>query len=396
MKKLVVMLAALSLAGLSFGDLIRFKDKLELGGSDVEVLWRKGEDVKVKVEFGTVTLKANRIESIRIDFDARVKKLVENGNDTSKNLFDLGVLCDQSQMPGEAAQAYTLAMQAPGVPDETLKRLAEVFEQRQMWHEAKAAYDRLLLTNPADLALQKKAASCDDMAKDTPKPEVDIRVGVNNTDNNPDAQTLVEKPADNDDTPGEIDDNDAVGPDTPGEDPGEGPKEDPGKADVPQIRDSLEANGLWRAEQWGSTATCEIVAQGDDDNKLLSITWTQRDKDKVAIRLSIDLDLTDNTKVTMDVYNDSDAPAGVGMAFNTLPGYQFFESTALSASVKKWTSLEIDLTKKKFKCAATNWRHTANIANKDNVKDIFVLIYNRNPNGTMFVDNVRFHTADKD
>ena len=179
------------------------------------------------------------------------------------------------------------------------------------------------------------------------------------------------------------------------EDPGEGPEEDPGEADVPQIRDSLEANGLWRAEQWGSTATCEVVAQGDD-NKLLSITWTERDKDKVAIRLSIDLDLTDNTKVTMDVYNDSDAAAAVGMAFNTLPGYQFFESAAFSSPVKKWASIEIDLTKKRFKCAATNWRYTTDIANKDNVKDIFVLIYNRDDKGTMFVDNLRFHTADED
>ena len=115
MKRFILLIAALSLAGLSFGDLIVFKDKIELGGPEVEILSRKGENVKVKVKYGTVTLKANRIESITIDFDTRVKNLTENGNDTANNLFNLGVLCDQSQMPKEAAQAYTLAIQAETV-----------------------------------------------------------------------------------------------------------------------------------------------------------------------------------------------------------------------------------------------------------------------------------------
>ena len=386
MKRFILLIAGLSLAGLSFGDTIVFKDNIELGGPEVEVLSRKGENVKVKVKYGTVTLKANRIASITIQFDTRVKNLVENGNDTANNFFNLGVLCDQSQMPKEAAEAYTLAIQAKTVPEEMLKRLAEVFEKRQMWHEAKAAYDRLLLTNPADAALQKKAAFCGEMAKDAPGPQVDIKVGGQDPDDKDDGAA---------DIPLEIievgPDIIEVGPDVIEVGP-DGVEVAPDVVEAPQSRDSLEANGQWKAEQWGNNATCEVVVQGDD-NKLLSVTWTQRDKEKVAVRLSLDIDLTDKTKLTMDVYNDSATPAGVGMAFNTLPGYQFFESLAFNSALKKWTSLEIDLTRKKFKCAASNWRYTADIANKDNVKDIFLLIYNRAPKGTLFVDNIRFHTA---
>ena len=393
MKRFILLIAVLSLAGLSFGDLIVFKDKIELGGPEVEIISRAGENVKVKVKYGTVTLKANRIKSITIDFETRIKNLTENGNDTANNLFNLGVLCDQSQMPKEAAQAYTLAIQAEVVSEERLKSLGEVFEKRQMWHEAKTAYDRLLLTNPADAALQKKAAFCGEMAKDAPKPPVDIKVGDPDPDNNDGGA---------EDIPLEIieegPDVIEVGPDVIEEGPDvveEGPDVVAGEPDVveaPQGRDSLEANGQWKAEQWGNNAICEVVVQGDD-NKLLSVEWTQSDKDKVAVRLSLDMDLTNKTKVTMDVYNDSATPAGVGMAFNTLPGYQFFESLAFNSALKKWTSLEIDLTRKKFKCAATNWRYTADIANKDNVKDIFLLVYNRAPKGILFVDNIRFHIA---
>jgi len=105
------------------------------------------------------------------------------------------------------------------------------------------------------------------------------------------------------------------------------------------------------------------------------------------------MDLSDKTKVTMDVYNNATGSARVGMAFNTLPGYQFFESLAFGSPLKKWTPVEIDLTQKKFKCAATNWRYRAEIANKDNIKDIFILIYNGDDKGAVFLDNISFHSV---
>jgi len=374
------------LSGLCHGDLIRFKDGIELGGDDVEVVWRKGDRVQVRVWPGTITLNTDRIASITIDFEARVAKLQADGKDTAKNLFDLGALCDQSRMIEEAAEAYKLALRKEIVPEEMLGRLAEIFEKRRMWPEAKAAYDRLLLTNPADAELQKKAAFCREMAKETPPFQQHLTGGVGKE---PDEEPIDRKTVNELVTkPEEPRNEEAVRPPDNTTEPVHKPEEPEPAAD----RDGLEANPRWRVEQWGNNATCEVVVQ-DGDNKLLSVAWTQKDKDKVAIRLNVDMNLADMTKVTFDVYNDATAAAGVCMAFNTLPGYQFFESLAFNSSLKKWVPLEIDLTSKKFKCAATNWRYTAQIANKDNVKDIFILIYNRDAEGALFIDNIRFHGA---
>ena len=388
MKKTLTLIVALGLAGLCRADRIKFKDGMELGGPRVEVLSRDGEHVKVKVQYGTVTLNAGRIEWIKIEFKARIDSLVENGTDTPKNLFDLGVLCDQNQMVREATEAYVLALHKDGAAEEMLRQLAGIFEQRRMWPEAKEAYDRLLITNPADEALQKKAAFCMEMAKDAPA----FNVKAGGKDPEPDedpAQNNVEKdPGDKNDGPPAIVVDPEVKPDIKPDEKVEDPK-------PPENRDSLEANSLWRVEQWGNSATCEIVVQGDD-NKILSIAWARKDKEKVAVGLNVDMDLKDKTKLTFDVYNDATAAAGVSVAFNTLPGYQFFESVSFNSAPKKWVPIEINLAAKRFKCAATNWRYKAEIANRDNVKDLFILIYNRDAAGVVFIDNIRFQTAGED
>jgi len=83
------------------------------------------------------------------------------------------------------------------------------------------------------------------------------------------------------------------------------------------------------------------------------------------------------------------------MAFNTLPNYQFFESVAFPTPLKKWETITIDLAGKNFKCAATNWKYVSEVGNKESVKDIFILIYNREEPGSMFIDNIRFHMNDE-
>ena len=364
MMKAIYAAAMLAAAGLCRADLIIFNDKLELGGPHVEVLSRSNDQLKVKVRWGTVTIDAKRVASIRIDFKERVAKMTEEGRDTCKALMELAELCEQSQMPDEAGQAYALALRKQNAPEEVLRRLAQVFEDRKMWPEAKNAYDRLLATNPADEHLQKKANLCAGMAKDAPAIKIDTE------DPNTKPQPVVEEPD---------------------------PAEEPVKPVQPKAEakgeDGFESNNQWRVEQWGNDATCEVVEQ--EGNKILSIVWAEKEKkDKVALRLTLDMDLTDKGKVTFDIYNDSEKPEGLCVAFNTLPGYQFFESSAFNAPVRKWESMSLNLQGKNFKCATTNWRYTAEIANRDNVKDIFLLIYNREVNGKMFIDNIRFHAAE--
>ena len=376
MRKLLTLTAVLSLATFCQADLIRFKDNIELGGPNVEVLSRNAQKVEVKVKYGVVSLNTDRIDVIKINFADRMKKLIANGNDTAKNLFDLAVLCDQCAMPKEAAQAYALILTKKTVPEEMMKKLAETFEKMELWPEAKTAYDKLLLTNPADAGLQTKANQMGERAKNAKPLALEFGEGG--------------QAAEAADAPKEAVVN--GGPAAPPDDKGQ-PVVGKPKADA-KPRDGMEASNLWAIEQWGNLATSEVVTQGDD-NKLLSVNWTENKKEKVALRLNIDMNLTDKTKVTFDVFNNSTAPAGVCMAFNTLPNYQFFESMAFPTPLKKWETITLDVAGKGFKCAATNWKYVSDITNKDNVKDIFIMIYNREAPGSLFIDNIRFHTADE-
>jgi len=376
MKPMLLIAAMVAIGGIASGDLIRFQDDIELGGDDVQVLSCNDEHVKVKVVYGTVTLNASRIKTIKINFRKRIESLAADGKDTARNLFDLGVLCDQNHMTKEANEAYAMALRKQDIPADTLRRLAAIFEERHLWPEAKAAYDRMLLTNPADAFLQKKVDFCEQMAGDAPA--IDIKLHQPEPDNTEPVKV--------------VDDPEPQEPPEPGPD---APNVEPQPEAQPKLVDGYESNTRWTIEQWGNAATCESVVQdGGGDNRILSIAWTQKDKDKVALRLNVDLDLTDKTKLTFDACNMAEKPLSIGIAFNTLPGYQFFESIAINAPTGKWVPVEINLADERFKCAATNWRHKAAIANKDNVKDIFIMIYNRDPSGVLYLDNIRFHTAE--
>jgi len=304
-----------------------------------------------------------------------MKKLIAKGDDTPKNLFDLAALCDQCGMTKEAAQAYAYILRKGNAPEEMMKRLAPILEKMQLWPEAASAYQKLQLTNPADADLQARATACAEKAKTAaPVKFTDFEAG-----NEP-----VAKAPDNAEPPKD--------PDGGAKPPDQAPQPQPAKAEP--ARDGMEASTLWQIEQWGNAATCEVVTD-PKDNKILNVAWTQKDKDKVALRMNADMNLTDKAKVTFDVFNNSTAPTQICMAFNTLPNYQFFESVAFPTPLKKWETITIDLAAKNFKCAATNWKYVSEIGNKESVKDIFILIYNQNPAGAMFIDNIRFHLNDE-
>jgi len=160
MKHILVLAIALGVAGFCLGDQILFTDMIELGGPNVEILSRNAQKIEVKVKYGVVSFNTDRIKKISIEFKDRMKKLIEKGDDTPKNLFDLAALCDQCGMTKEAAQSYAYILRKPNVPEEMMKRLAGICEKMQLWPEAKTAYEKLLLTNPADADLQARSAAC--------------------------------------------------------------------------------------------------------------------------------------------------------------------------------------------------------------------------------------------
>ena len=157
--------------------------------------------------------------------------------------------------------------------------------------------------------------------------------------------------------------------------------------------DGLEAAGPWITEEWANSATAQVVSlQTDVDNKILQVEVRGMDKEKAAIRHTAStgrLDLSSRARLTFDVYlEETNAPVRVAVAFVTMPGWQFFESTqSLVRPDKRWTPITVDLTAQNFKCEATNWRYESSIENKSNVQQIIFLIYNSAP-CKVYIDNV--------
>jgi serine/threonine protein kinase len=173
----------------------------------------------------------------------------------------------------------------------------------------------------------------------------------------------------------------------PGTDPN--PNGTPPTRPAGRGRDGMEGEPGWVAEKWGNPAELQIVDQGKDSkNRVLCVAFRDTRKNKVAVRLDGTWDLTAYDTLRFDVWNASEGSISLAVAFNTLPGWRFFETPTERIAPKKWTTMSIDLNAKNYKCAENNWCHKGPLENRDNVKQIILTIYNSTQEGVVYFDRV--------
>ncbi len=124
-------------------------------------------------------------------------------------------------------------------------------------------------------------------------------------------------------------------------------------------------------------------------NKVLGVTYKGTGKDKAAVRLDGTWNLTRNEALVFDVWSSGTQSISLSVAFNMLPDWVFFESTIKTIEPNQWTTVRIDLNTERFKSEATGWRNTGNLKNRDNVKQLILLIYNAAEEGIIYLDNIR-------
>ena len=360
-------------AGVASADVLIFKpDNLELSGPKVEVLREHERGVDVKVSHGRITIPWSRIKSITIDYENHLNNMKADQRDTARGLLGFVRVLVRHDMYQEAADACSLILDKENVAEDILYDVARLMKSDKQWTLAKKACEMLLRVNPARKDVLRWI---DEISGHIKEPGGKAAVEPAREPGKEPAKQPVKEP---------------------GKQPAKEPAKQPDKQPVkpPEQHnplDGLEAEDDWTVEQWGNDATATVIQQAQPgDDKVLSIAYHSTDKDKVAVRLGGTWDLSRRQALTFRVWNASKSSLSLTVAFNTMPGWKFFESRAKAIRPKKWITVTIDLTQKRFKSEESKWRNVSELKNRDNVKQIILMIYNTSKEGVIYVDNIRF------
>lgn len=394
----VVILPILSLTAV-FADRIVFVDDLELAGDDVWIIDQDEEGVTVQLLYGQVKIVKNRIKKIEIDYREHKEQLIKQGKDLPSSLYKLGALCESNGMIEEALDAYQSALdrdRITPISESLLLKLADAFERHENYALAYRALDTLSKRYPGKkdvlermTALYGKIREKLPEVKETPpeKPE-EVPPPVEKA-----AEEEVEKA-----TPKPTVEKEP-------EKPAETQPEAQPPEEQPRWIEGLESNPKWEVETWANKARAQVVEEtpkGEEPgkakvkNKVLRVELLSGDKDKTAVKLFLtNKDLSSKQALTLQVFNATEGVVQLAVAFQTLPGWQWFESRVKSLKPNEWTNVTFDLTRKSYKSRATAWRFRTEILNRDQTAALILLIYHKVERGVVFFDNIFFRTKEE-
>ncbi len=297
-------------------------------------------------EKGSMILDRATIERIEYDYDSRLKELAEREAATGANLaqehYELGVWCEEQgprdrQMYGRALERYLYCKDKPGVPEDIWLRLGRMYEKIEPPNpqEALAAYSEYLKRDPASA----------------------------------EAKAAVERLA-----------NEAAAKAAPA------PAE-PDKSEGLEVKGwSIQGAGNWANQ--GSVRS--ITDTGNNRTAVLQVRYEGSGKDKTAVCLPLPGDLSKAKAIVFDAFNPEKADARVAVAVVTGPAFEWYESRTAVAKAGGWTmGMRFDLTFSNWKCKASGWNHAVKPSDLNNMRTLWILIYNGGNNGGIYLDSIR-------
>lgn len=414
---LPILLVSAALPGV-YGDRIIFVDGMELEGT---VLRELETELKVRVTFGTILLRKERVKKIELNVENRLSEI--DASDTS-SFLDLAKLCEKYGDDKGLMDALAGAAENEDFPPDRVLQLANLYEKKQMRRELKIALARYLELNPGRVDVAEKLEKLENEDAKTRAEEERKRAAELKAKEKAEGIAKEKAEAEAQKKAAEAAELAKKEEEKTTEAPAESPKETAKEGEnttadlvlkaiknqeskiifnqvkevpVPESKEGLEANQKWSPQNWGNPCEFEIVDQGGDEQNLISrVTFTKTDKEKAAIRIDYPIDLSNYKALTFDIYNGGERSVRVAIAVTTLPGWVFFESYATTVRSKKWaTKRTIELLKDKFKSQESNWEYKTEIKNKENTGQLFILIYHNSPQGHIFLDNIKFIPADE-
>lgn len=160
--------------------------------------------------------------------------------------------------------------------------------------------------------------------------------------------------------------------------------------------EGLEVKG-WQGEnpQWSNPVQTTLSPLIGDDRldgvkNALEVKFGKGGKDKATIKKPVNLDATEDHVLALRVRNKSDHNVRIAVALKT-GQWVYFESTQQSVKDSDgWKEMRFDLKGKDFKSQKSDWANNASIDGLDDVKEVQVLIYNQDAEGSALVSGMRF------
>ncbi len=160
-----------------------------------------------------------------------------------------------------------------------------------------------------------------------------------------------------------------------------------------RIDDGYEAADGWTSEdpQWANPSTPTVVDSPDGLQRVLRIAYVGGSEDKAAILRRWRLDPSNSPILQMSVSNPGDASISLSVAVKTGDNWEYFESRPYPIRPgEDWSQISFDLSGSDFKSESSNWRHSSNIANLHDIKELQVQIHNGRRDGTLYINNMGF------
>lgn len=159
---------------------------------------------------------------------------------------------------------------------------------------------------------------------------------------------------------------------------------------VPDSRDGLEAVPGWYADDsWARPAT--VTTSSDPRRgKVMRVRCDGRADRKLALTLLHHLDLSKASQFALRVDNGTDRRLAVAVAFGFAPDWPMYETPSVAVPPgAKGVSVGFALTKRHFKCAASQWKHTEALPNHGRVDKVMLLVEGMPAKGTIAFDLIR-------
>ena len=162
------------------------------------------------------------------------------------------------------------------------------------------------------------------------------------------------------------------------------------------VWENFEGDNYWEPVDWENTGQVNISisdANASEGKQSLEVIIREEAtdwKNKVAFYREEELDLS-NANIVMDVYSEKAAAIELAVGFRTGEKWAYYESNKKPVDQGWNKDITFDLGANDFKSKTTDWKYMVPLADRDSVKEIYVLVYRpvKMIQDIIYIDNIR-------
>ncbi|MDP2942837.1 MAG: hypothetical protein Q8O36_04960 [Candidatus Omnitrophota bacterium] len=162
------------------------------------------------------------------------------------------------------------------------------------------------------------------------------------------------------------------------------------------VWENFEGDNYWEPVDWENTGQVNISisdANASEGKQSLEVIIREEAtdwKNKVAFYREEELDLS-NANIVMDVYSEKAAAIELAIGFRTGEKWAYYESNKKPVDQGWNKNITFDLGANDFKSKTTDWKYMVPLADRDSVKEIYVLVYRpaKMIQDIIYIDNIR-------